>query len=130
VFTGDTPFLDGVGRPDLEADLDEARNRASLLYDSVTRLLQLPRHTLVLPGHTATEIAFDGESIGLPVSAVSGNLTIENQDRETFVSWILGRIPSTPPNHSLIVELNEAGLLPGESNQTGLEAGANRCAVS
>lgn len=130
VFTGDTLFLDGVGRPDLEADLDEARNRASLLYDSVNRLLELPDSILVLPGHTAIQIQFDGESVDLPIGEVARNLTAMKQDKAAFVEWILGRIPPTPPNHSLIVELNESGLLPGEANQTGLEAGANRCAIS
>jgi glyoxylase-like metal-dependent hydrolase (beta-lactamase superfamily II)/rhodanese-related sulfurtransferase len=130
VFTGDTLFLDGVGRPDLEASIDEARVRANLLYDSVSRLLQLPEHVLVLPGHTSIEIPFDGESIDLPVGEVSRNLAVRQQDKEEFVSWILSRIPPTPPNHHIIVQLNEVGLLPGIANHTGLEAGANRCAVS
>jgi hypothetical protein len=46
-----------------------------------------------------------------------------------FVTWILGRIPPTPPNHHQIVQLNEQGLWP-EGDATDLEAGANRCAVS
>lgn len=130
VFTGDTLFLDGVGRPDLDASAEEAQERADLLYDSVNRLLQLPGQTLVLPGHTSQDIRFDGESIDLPVEEVARNLALDRRDRLAFVNWILGRIPATPPNHSLIVELNEAGLLPGAQNQMALEAGANRCAVS
>lgn len=130
VFTGDTLFLDGVGRPDLEADIDEAGRRASLLYDSVARLLELPGQMLVLPGHTAIQIPFDGESIDLPIGEVARNLTVMSRDKAEFIEWILGRIPPTPPNHSLIVQLNESGMLPGVLNQTDLEAGANRCAIS
>ncbi len=130
VFTGDTLFLDGVGRPDLEATTDEARDRARLLYDSLQRLLDLPGETLVLPGHTSLEIPFDGESIDLPVTEVARNVAVQHQSRDAFVTRLLDRIPPAPANHSLIVSLNEAGLLPGERNQTGLEAGANRCAVA
>ena len=53
LFTGDTLFLAGVGRPDLEASAGEARARAGLLHDSLQRLLTLPAETLVLPGHTS-----------------------------------------------------------------------------
>ena len=45
-----------------------------------------------------------------------------------FVEAVLARIPPSPPNHSLIVELNERGELPGDPAE--LEAGANRCAVA
>jgi hypothetical protein len=45
-----------------------------------------------------------------------------------FVNWLLAHLPPTPPNHSRIVALNEAGSWPDE-DVTDLEAGANRCAV-
>jgi glyoxylase-like metal-dependent hydrolase (beta-lactamase superfamily II) len=38
VFTGDTLFLEGVGRPDLEATAEQARERARLLWTSLQRL--------------------------------------------------------------------------------------------
>lgn len=130
VFTGDTLFTDGVGRPDLEASSEQARERAYLLFDSLNRLMALPGDTLVLPGHTGLQIPFDRESIDLPLDEVCKNLGFDQYTRDAFVDWIFQRIPSTPPNHNLIVELNEAGLLPGDANQLSLEAGANRCAVS
>ena len=48
---------------------------------------------------------------------------------DAFLETILARIPPTPPNHTRIVALNEAGVMP-EGDPTDLEAGANRCAVS
>jgi glyoxylase-like metal-dependent hydrolase (beta-lactamase superfamily II) len=45
LFTGDTLFLAGVGRPDLEANPSEAQTRAHLLYHSLHRLLSLLHHS-------------------------------------------------------------------------------------
>ena len=42
LFTGDTLFLAGVGRPDLEAAPEESRARAGALYGSLQCLLALP----------------------------------------------------------------------------------------
>ena len=42
LFTGDTLFPTGVGRPDLEADAQQAQGRASALYHSLHKLLALP----------------------------------------------------------------------------------------
>ena len=50
LLSGDTLFLNAVGRPDLHADPEAARTRAHALYASLQRLLALPRETLVLPG--------------------------------------------------------------------------------
>ena len=49
LFTGDTLFLAGVGRPDLEASAEQARARARLLHASLRRLAALPRETLHPP---------------------------------------------------------------------------------
>ena len=62
VFTGDTLFTNGVGRPDLHADPEAARQRARALFASLTRLRALPPHTVVLPAHTSEPIAFDGRA--------------------------------------------------------------------
>jgi glyoxylase-like metal-dependent hydrolase (beta-lactamase superfamily II) len=128
LFTGDTLFLAGVGRPDLEASPDEARNRARLLYGSL-RLLELPDDTLILPGHTSAPVAFDGRPIGAELREVRDRTVLLRAAEAEFVEAILERIPPTPPNHHRIVALNEAGTLP-DGDPTELEAGANRCAVA
>src|SRR5215471_381152 len=51
IFTGDTLFISGVGRPDLKASSEEARERAKILYRSLRRLLQFSPDTVVFPGH-------------------------------------------------------------------------------
>ncbi len=129
LFTGDTVFLDAVGRPDLEASPDETRHRTQLLHASLRRLFTLPNDTLVLPCHTNTPVAFDRRPIVARLSEVRERTALLHLDEARFVTAILARIPPTPPNHHRIVALNLAGTLP-EGDPTELEAGANRCAVA
>lgn len=129
LFTGDTLFLTGVGRPDLEASPEEARRRAGLLYRSLRRLAALPSETAILPGHTSSPVAFNGQPIVAMLADVLARVEVLHLAEAEFVELILSRIPPTPPNHASIVAFNEAGELPA-GDPTELEAGANRCAVS
>jgi glyoxylase-like metal-dependent hydrolase (beta-lactamase superfamily II) len=128
LFTGDTLFLSGVGRPDLEASAEESRARAALLYASLARLLALDPDLLVLPCHTDGPVPFDGVPIAATLRAVREAVRLP-ESASAFTDYVLGRIPPTPPNHHTIVGLNEAGELPA-GDPTDLEAGANRCAVA
>jgi glyoxylase-like metal-dependent hydrolase (beta-lactamase superfamily II)/rhodanese-related sulfurtransferase len=129
LFTGDTLFPTGIGRPDLEADEQQAQIRASALYHSLHKLLALPSDTLVLPGHTSTPVPFDGIPIAATLAEIDEEVGIIHAPREAFLQQIMMRIPPTPPNYRQVVKFNEMGLLP-ESGVTDLEAGANRCAIS
>ena len=129
LFTGDTLFLTGVGRPDLEAKDEEARERAHLLWLSLRRLAALPGETIVLPGHTSSPVGFDAEPVAGILTSVVEQVPMMRLDEASFVETILSRIPPAPPNHATIVAFNEAGALPA-GDPTDLEAGANRCAVS
>lgn len=129
LFTGDTLFLDGVGRPDLEAAPEEARRRAHLLHRSLQRLLELEPALQVLPGHTARPIPFDGQPLLATLGEIRARVSLLQAEEESFVEALLSRIPPTPPNHHAIVTANETGQTP-EVDPVDLEAGANRCAVS
>ena len=129
LFTGDTLFQASIGRPDLEADEQQAQVRASALYHSLHKLLSLPSDTLVLPGHSSAPVPFDGIPIAATLAEIDERVEILHASREAFLQQIMARIPATPPNYHQIVKLNEIGLLP-ESGVTDLEAGANRCAIS
>src|SRR6266852_2713098 len=129
LFTGDTLFPTGIGRPDLEADEQQTRARASALHHSLHKLLALPSDTLVLPGHTSTPVPFDGIPIAATLAQIVEEVGILHAPREAFLQQIMMRLPPTPPNYRQIIKLNEMGLLP-ESGVTDLEAGANRCAIS
>ncbi len=129
LFTGDTLFPTGVGRPDLAADADEVRRRVSDLYAGLQTLVALPPETMVLPGHTSTPVAFNGDPIATTLAGIVEQVGAIHATREVFLEQILARIPPTPPNYERIVRLNEEGVLP-ERDVTELEAGANRCAIS
>jgi glyoxylase-like metal-dependent hydrolase (beta-lactamase superfamily II) len=128
-FTGDTLFLNSVGRPDLEGRTRQERAlRARLLHMSVSRLLQLPEETQVFPGHVSEAIPFDSRMLGTTVGTIRDTVALARLEEAAFVQAVLARIPPNPPNHSRIVEFNERGELPGDPSK--LEAGANRCAIA
>jgi glyoxylase-like metal-dependent hydrolase (beta-lactamase superfamily II)/rhodanese-related sulfurtransferase len=129
--SGDTLFLNTVGRPDLAAtDGNEPRQRAVALYRSLhDRLLPLGDDVVVLPGHASEALPFDGVPFAAPLATVRGAVKLAALDEEEFVATVLARIPATPPNHLQIVRINE-GKEELPADLVTLEAGANRCAVT
>ena len=128
VFTGDTLFTNGVGRPDLHADREAARQRAHALFTSLTRLQQLRGEMVALPAHASEPIAFDGQPVAARMDAVARWLPAWLASEAAFVDRVTSNLPPTPPNFAQIVDFNEAGELP-TGDPMDLEAGANRCAV-
>jgi glyoxylase-like metal-dependent hydrolase (beta-lactamase superfamily II) len=128
VFTGDTLFADGVGRPDLHADLENARQRARALFASLNRLRRLSDQLVVLGAHTSEPTGFDGRAVAARLKDIDSWLSRWLESESAFVERVTSNLPAAPPNFTRIVELNEAGEFPA-SDPTDLEAGANRCAV-
>ncbi|MEQ1760084.1 MAG: MBL fold metallo-hydrolase [Vicinamibacterales bacterium] len=129
VLTGDTLFINGVGRPDLHADPEGARQRARVLFASLTRLRTLSPLLVVLPAHTSEPVAFDGRALAPQMGDVSTWLSGWLASENAFIERVTSHLPPTPPNFVRIVALNEAGEFPA-GDPTELEAGANRCAVT
>lgn len=129
LFTGDTLFLQGVGRPDLDADAEEGRQKARRLYRSLQRLAELPGESMVLPGHASEPVPFDGDILGAPLKQVKEQVEALHWSEDRFVDAVTANVPPTPPNHENIIDRNETGAWPHEDDLVDLEAGANRCAV-
>lgn len=129
LFTGDTLFLNGVGRPDLEDKAAPAGERAHLLWASLDSLTALPGELFVLPGHNSAPTAFDSKPIAATLGEVVTGVPALQLDEDAFVETIFARLPPTPPNYGHVKMLNEIGEMP-IGDPTDLEAGANRCAVS
>lgn len=131
LFTGDTLFVDSVGRPDLEAgDSSAVWGHARRLHGSLRRLAQLGDDTLVLPGHAGQPVPFDGRPVAAALGEVRRRIAdLLALDEEAFAAHLVRRIPETPPNYRQIVRLNETGE-PWPADPAALELGPNRCAVA
>jgi glyoxylase-like metal-dependent hydrolase (beta-lactamase superfamily II)/rhodanese-related sulfurtransferase len=129
LLTGDTLFINGVGRPDLKATDDETMQRSKMLYQSLQRLLRFDDNIIVLPAHASHPVEFDHRPIQATIGSVKENVAMLKLNEEDFATTILQRIPPTPPNYLSIVEKNIKGDY-SNINPIDLEAGANRCAVT
>ena len=128
LLTGDTLFINGVGRPDLKANNAEAIQKSKLLYQSLQKLLALDENNIVMPAHTSQPVDFDNVPVQTTISDIKKNVPMLKLTEEEFIKTILQRIPPTPANYLSIIEKNIKGDF-SDINPVDLEAGANRCAV-
>lgn len=129
LLTGDTLFTDGVGRPDLKANEEETTKRASMLYQSLKKLINLEGNAIVLQGHISRPVPFDHQIIASSLKEIKEKVAALSLSENEFVATILSKIPPTPPNYLKVVELNLTGDLKSVDPKE-VEAGANRCAIS
>lgn len=131
LVSGDTVFVNGLGRPDLGG---KAREWAKMLYNTVvTKLNKLSDDMIVLPAHYSDfhEITDAGY-----VGAVLGELRQSNQllqggDEDVFTESVAGGAgaTATPPNYETIVNINRGLVQISAQEASDLEVGPNRCAV-
>jgi glyoxylase-like metal-dependent hydrolase (beta-lactamase superfamily II) len=130
VLTGDTLFVESVGRPDLERGDSGAAAGAALLHQSLhEKVLALADDVWVLPAHDSRPIAFDGTPIGARLGELRSGIRLLAAGKGEFVTAILHRLGSKPPNFHAIIAFNEGKADPGALDPLDLEAGPNRCAV-
>ncbi len=128
MLSGDTLFVDGVGRPDLAERAEEfARSLHSSLHEKV---LVLDDSVQVLPAHY-------GESVDVlpdvPVGASLGELRTSLPplalSREGFVEWACSRVIDKPPHYVEIIKTNMGRSAISPEAVHRLEAGPNRCSA-
>jgi glyoxylase-like metal-dependent hydrolase (beta-lactamase superfamily II)/rhodanese-related sulfurtransferase len=129
LLTGDTLFVESVGRPDLGG---HAAGWGKALYHSLhDRLGTLPDDTRILPAHAGgpREISADGI-----VGARLGDLRRDNEsmrlDENAFIARILSGIPAAPPHYETIRRINMGLPLPSPEEAAVMEIGKNECALS
>ena len=114
VLTGDALLVGDAGRPDLHAGGDEdVAAMARTLYRSLTeRLLALPDHLVLYPGHSSGSVCGRGLA-ATPVSTVGferrHNVALQHDGEEEFVAALLRDIPPSPPQQAAIVAANRSG---------------------
>ncbi|MGA9403284.1 MBL fold metallo-hydrolase [Haladaptatus sp.] len=138
VITGDTLFVDSIGRTELEFGDEGAAEGAKMQYDSLHKVLMSdPDSVVVLPGHvTVTEDGRfahgnPGEPIRSTVGDLRRNLDVLQLDEDAFVSRLSDDVPEKPPNYETVIAINRGKDEPeGEDEATELELGPNRCSAS
>ncbi|ELZ13147.1 beta-lactamase [Haloterrigena salina JCM 13891] len=132
LFTGDTLFLEGVGRPDLERGDDGAPDAARRLYETLhERLGDLPAETTIAPGHysDAADPRDDG-SYTARLGSLRDRLAAFSMDEAAFVEHATGNLPPRPSNHERIVATNLGREDVDSETAFELELGPNNCAVA
>ncbi|WP_424000577.1 MBL fold metallo-hydrolase [Haloarcula salina] len=132
LLAGDSVFLDGVARPDLEAGAEGARDLARDLHRTlIDRLAALPDDTLVAPGHygeTSTPTA-DG-TYTAALGSLRNSLSAFSMDREAFVDAVCDDIPPRPANFQRIIAINLGTETADDDTAFELELGPNNCAAT
>ena len=123
---GDSLFVDGIARPDLQqGDPEGARAMARMLHRTLhERVLTLGDDVVLLPGHTHP---------GLHGTAIAGTLgeirravpELAIDDPSTFAEELLADMPPRPANYEAVIAVN-AGQHPYDPD---LEAGGNSCST-
>lgn len=114
VLTGDALLVGDAGRPDLHAHGERtAAEMAHTLYRSLTeRILALPDHLLLYPGHYVGSVCGRGLS-GNPASTVGferrHNAALQFGSEEEFVAALTKDIPPAPEQQAEILAANRSG---------------------
>jgi len=124
VFTGDTLFVNDVGRPDLSGGNLDKNDLASMLYDSLQqKILPLPDHVLVYPAHGAGSSC--GKNLGPETFSTIGeqkrtNYALQPQTREEFIKAVTEGLTAPPQYFPINARINKEGY---ESLEKVLTAG-------
>lgn len=129
LLTGDTIFVDGVGRPDLGGQTAEWA--AELHRTLHTRLAPLADDVLVLPAHSSGphELSADGTVAGR-LGDVRRELAARAADQATFVRAAETAAGTAPPQYARIRAINLGHATATEDETVELELGKNECALS
>ena len=114
VLTGDALLVGDAGRPDLHAHAGlTAEQMAHTLYRSLhERLLALPDHLLLYPGHYSGSVC--GRSLSAhPASTIGferrNNAALQFGSEDEFVDALLRDTPPAPEHQAEIVAANRSG---------------------
>ena len=128
LLAGDSLFLDGVARPDLQGGDADPEALASELYATLTeRFAALPDDTVIAPGHVRPE---RGEPYTATLGDLRSRLSVFSESRAAFVERIVGSVGDPPANHERIVAINLGREAADDEAAFELELGPNNCAVA
>jgi hydroxyacylglutathione hydrolase len=112
IFTGDTLFVNSVGRPDLLGD-DQAKKLAEDLYESLYGFyLELDDRVIIYPGHGQGSPC--GADIGDRLVSTIGyerqfNAFLQCASKDEFVEHVLSTAPPEPTYYAGMKKINARG---------------------
>lgn len=130
LISGDTVFINSVGRPDLGG---QAEAWAGMLFDSIQKIKKMDQRLMVLPGHFADWAeANDKLLFALPLGEVlKRNQNIYNlASKEEFTAFIKTNMRPQPEEYATIREVNANLIQEDDDKQEILDLGKNECAAS
>lgn len=125
-FTGDTIFVNGVGRPDLH---NKAQEYTTNLYQTYQqKIFNLSDNTIVLPTHYSESFE---HNIPITNTLKSIKQKLENiaHSENSFSDYVLSNIPPQPMNYDKIVKINRNLISCETVLYRDLEAGPNSCGI-
>ncbi|MFW6385120.1 MAG: MBL fold metallo-hydrolase, partial [Halodesulfurarchaeum sp.] len=137
LLTGDTLFVDSVGRTELQFGEDDAVRGAEMLFESLHGIiLELPDEIRILPGHVSVrnDGRYESGSPGEPLISRLGDVRTEldllGLDMQSFVERMTENAPDKPPNYEAVIAINTGqDAVDDEKEATELELGPNNCAA-
>lgn len=127
VFSGDTLFVEGIGRPDLR---DQVEEYATKLYDTLhNKILKFSDNAKIFPTHHGEGVKPTENGIYYTTVGTAKNLPLLDLDKAGFVSKVISITTPRPMNYSMIIKINK-GMIPISQTQIpDLEMGPNRCSI-
>jgi glyoxylase-like metal-dependent hydrolase (beta-lactamase superfamily II)/rhodanese-related sulfurtransferase len=125
LFSGDTLFVDGIGRPDLHDKVDEFSRTLFLTYK---KLASLPDNAIVLPSHYSKSMKHE-DPIFKTIGEIKTYVKAFRMDEDEFINYVSSSIPPQPMNYKRILRLNKDLLLCNKLHLDDLEAGPNSCGI-
>ena len=128
LLSGDSLFLDGVGRPDLQSGDADPEALADELHETLTeRFAGLSDGVVLAPGHVRPETV---PPCTAELGELRARLSAFSEPRSSFVDRIVKSIGEPPANHDRIVGLNLGRETVDDAAAFELELGPNNCAVA
>jgi glyoxylase-like metal-dependent hydrolase (beta-lactamase superfamily II)/rhodanese-related sulfurtransferase len=127
LFTGDTLFVDGIGRPDLHKKAEEFTRNLFNTYHQ--KILNLPDETLILPAHFGGTFEHQ-KLISNTINSIKQEMNLLSASEADFIKFVTGNSPlSQPMNYEEIISVNKNMILCDTIEQKDIEAGPNACGI-
>jgi glyoxylase-like metal-dependent hydrolase (beta-lactamase superfamily II)/rhodanese-related sulfurtransferase len=127
VFSGDTLFVEGIGRPDLR---DRAEEFATNLYDTLhNKLLKFSDDAKVFPTHHGEGVKPTQNGIYYTTVKMAKTLPLLDLSQTEFVSKVVSITTPRPMNYSMIIKVNKGTIPVSPMQIPDLEMGPNRCSI-